>query len=526
MNLFRNMNLKWKLTTGFAIPVLLIVGLSTLVYQSTRSMVESAKWVNHTHEAVAIGTKLGGAMVDMETGLRGFIIAGKDDFLEPYVAGQQAFDRVMAKGMSHVSDNSTQIQRLEKVKTLKTEWLAKHATKAIQLRRQVTTGSTTNADVTTFIEQGHGKRRMDELRGVLQSFIGDEEKLIAERNEEASAVANQTSNIAFFGAFIAAITALIITIVITKSILGPITTAVRIADSITSGNLNSTIDVQSTDELGTLLHSLKAMQDKLRDLVREISTSADSVLHSSNNISQGNSSLSERTDKQASSLEETAASMEEMTAAVKLSAEHADEANKLARGARQQAEQGSSVVRKAVSAMEEINNSSNRIADIIAVIDEIAFQTNLLALNAAVEAARAGEQGRGFAVVATEVRNLAQRSATSAKEIKELIQDSVSRVEEGSKLVFESGQTLDEILGSVAKVSDVVAEITTASQEQRTGIEQVNTAVVYIDEMTQKNSAMVEEATGASEAMAAQAKNLNQLVSFFTTHDKKNSRAA
>ena len=497
-------------------------------------MVESAKWVNHTHEAVGIGNKLGSAMVDMETGLRGYIIAGKEEFLEPYIAGQKAFEQAMSKGLSHVSDNPAQIKRLQNVGALKDQWLTEHAKKAIKMRRDIG-GSSSGLheeidhalhEITEFVEEGHGKKRMDELRGILQSFIGDEQKLIVVRSKEAAAVANQTSNIAFFGAFLAAFTALVITYLITKSIVGPITTAGRIADSITSGNLNNTIDAQSTDELGTLLHSLKAMQDKLRDLVGEISTSADSVLHSSSNISQGNSSLSERTDKQASSLEETAASMEEMTAAVKLSAEHADEANKLASGARQQAERGSSVVRKAVTAMEEINNSSSRIADIIAVIDEIAFQTNLLALNAAVEAARAGEQGRGFAVVATEVRNLAQRSATSAKEIKELIQDSVSKVEEGSKLVFESGQTLDEILGSVAKVSDVVAEITIASQEQRTGIEQVNTAVVYIDEMTQKNSAMVEEATGASEAMTAQAQNLNQLVSYFTTPDKPHSRAA
>lgn len=520
MNLFRNMSLKWKLMTGFSIPVVLIIGLSALVYQSTHSMVDSSRWVNHTHEAVGIGTKLGGAMVDTETGLRGYLISGNEEFLEPYIGGQKVFAEEMSKGLKHVSDNATQVDRLKKIKSLKGEWLVEHAEKSIQLRKQVNAGSVSMEEVINFIEKGYGKQRMDKLRGILKEFIDAEQSLIVVRSEVASDIANQTSNIALFGAFFAACMATLITVVITRSIVGPITTAGELAHSIMRGNLNNDIEATSTDELGKLLRSLKEMQDKLRDLVGDISSSADSVLHYSNEISSGNNSLSERTDKQASSLEETAASMEEMTAAVKLSAEHADAANNLASGARQQAERGSSVVRKAVTAMEEINNSSSRIADIIAVIDEIAFQTNLLALNAAVEAARAGEQGRGFAVVATEVRNLAQRSATSAKEIKELIQDSVGKVEEGSKLVFESGQTLDEIVESVAKVSEVVAEITVASQEQRSGIEQVNTAIVYIDEMTQKNSAMVEEAAGASETMTSQAQNLNQLVRYFSTDNQ------
>lgn len=534
MNLFKVMTLKWKLITGFSIPVLLIVALSALVYQSTNSMADSAKWVNHTHEAVAIGNKLGSAMVDMETGLRGYIIAGKEAFLEPYVAGQQAFEQTMDKGLSHVSDNPTQIKRLQKVESLKDQWLAVHAKKAIQMRASAG-GSSSGLqkkpdqgirEITEFVEEGHGKKRMDEIRQVLQSFIDAEQGLIAIRSDEAASIAKQTSNIAIFGAMFSACLALIITYAITGSIVGPVSAAGKLADSIMQGNLNNNVDTSSKDEFGELMLSLEAMQDKLRSLVGDISTSADSVLDSSNEISRGNNSLSERTEKQASSLEQTAASMEEMTAAVKLSANHADEANTLATGARQQAERGSAVVSKAVTAMGEINSSSSKIADIIAVIDEIAFQTNLLALNAAVEAARAGEQGRGFAVVATEVRNLAQRSATSAKEIKDLIQDSVSKVEEGSKLVFESGQTLDEIVNSVAKVSDIVAEITTASQEQRTGIEQVNTAVVYIDEMTQQNSAMVEEAAAASETMTEQAKNLNQLVSYFSLQDKYQSRAS
>jgi methyl-accepting chemotaxis protein len=239
------------------------------------------------------------------------------------------------------------------------------------------------------------------------------------------------------------------------------------------------------------------------------------VLRGAEEISQGNANLSQRTEEQSSSLEETASSMEEMTSTVKQNADNAGQANQLATAARDQAEKGGAVVGSAVKAMGDINDSSKKISDIISVIDEIAFQTNLLALNAAVEAARAGEQGRGFAVVATEVRSLAGRSATAAKEIKELIQDSVRKVEDGSLLVTQSGQTLEQIVLSVKKVSDIVAEIAAASREQSSGIEQVNKAVMQMDEMTQQNAALVEQATAASQSMADQARDLTKMMDRF-----------
>jgi len=265
---------------------------------------------------------------------------------------------------------------------------------------------------------------------------------------------------------------------------------------------------------------------KLTEVMGEISSNANAVLNGSHEIAQGNTNLSQRTEEQASSLEETASSMEEMTSTVRQNADNARTANQLAAGAREQAEKGGAVVKSAVSAMSEITGSSKKISDIIGVIDEIAFQTNLLALNAAVEAARAGEQGRGFAVVASEVRNLAGRSATAAKEIKDLIQDSVEKVDEGSRLVDESGQTLEEIMNSVKKVSDIIAEIAAASQEQSEGIEQVNKAISQMDEMTQQNAALVEEAAAASESVGEQARNLNDLVGFFTTDGTASQKPA
>jgi len=275
-----------------------------------------------------------------------------------------------------------------------------------------------------------------------------------------------------------------------------------------------------TGFFATLAGGLNQLLDNTSQMVRDIKMAASAVHQGAVEISKGNENLSQRTEEQSSSLEETASSMEQMTSTVKQNADNAGQANQLASAARDQAEKGGTVTAKAVRAMSEINEASKKIADIISVIDEIAFQTNLLALNAAVEAARAGEQGRGFAVVATEVRSLAGRSATAAKEIKGLIQDSVRKVEDGSALVTQSGQTLEQIVSSVKKVSDIIAEIAAASREQSSGIEQVNKAVMQMDEMTQQNASLVEEATAASQAMAEGARELTRMMERFALPGK------
>ncbi|MDE2389904.1 MAG: HAMP domain-containing protein, partial [Betaproteobacteria bacterium] len=274
-----------------------------------------------------------------------------------------------------------------------------------------------------------------------------------------------------------------------RAITRPLDEAVTIANAVASGDLTSRIEVNSTNELGRLLQALKAMNDNLLDLVGKVRNSTDSISTASSEIASGNSDLSQRTEEQASSLEETASSMEELTSTVRQNADNARQANQLAIGASEVAKKGGAVVGQVVDTMKSINESSNKIVDIISVIDGIAFQTNILALNAAVEAARAGEQGRGFAVVATEVRTLAQRSAAAAKEIKELIGDSVVKVEDGTRLVDEAGSTMEEIVTAVKRVTDIMSEISAASQEQSSGIEQVNQAVTQMDEATQQNAA-------------------------------------
>ena len=300
-----------------------------------------------------------------------------------------------------------------------------------------------------------------------------------------------------------------------------------VVNAVVGGDLSRRIPVADKKGfLAIMSRGVNGMTDSLGEIVSQVKLAAGDVHRGAQEISAGNRNLSQRTEEQSASLEETASSMEEMTATVKQNAANAGQADELAGAARDLAEKGGSVVSNAVAAMAGISESSRRIADIISVIDEIAFQTNLLALNAAVEAARAGEQGRGFAVVASEVRALAGRSASAAKEIKDLIQDSVAKVEGGSTLVAESGSTLDQIVTAVKKVSSIVSEIAAASREQSDGIEQVNKAIGQMDQVTQQNAALVEQATSASESMADQARELSRLLERYRAADSLQLKVA
>jgi len=341
-------------------------------------------------------------------------------------------------------------------------------------------------------------------------------KKLSEQNDHAYTSTQQrvvtimTATLVLVGLF-----AIAIVWVIASGIINGVNASVKVAERIALGDLTNDLTITSDDEMGKLQRALQSMTEKLRSIVGEVKQASQNVLQASSEITSGNMELSQRTEEQASSLEETASSMEEMTTTVKESADNASQANKLATSTREDARKGGEVVGRAVKAMNDIKNSSKKIADIINVVEDIAFQTNLLALNAAVEAARAGEQGRGFAVVASEVRTLAGRSAESAKEIRNLIEDSVDKVQTGAELVDASGLTLNEIVTSITKVADIVSEMAAASQEQSAGIEQVNKAVIQMDQMTQQNSALVEEAASASRALQEQAVQLDEVIGFF-----------
>ncbi len=307
--------------------------------------------------------------------------------------------------------------------------------------------------------------------------------------------------------------------VIARIIARPLGEVSGVLQRVAEGDLTVSVEVESKDEVGQVAEATRKMVEGLREVMTQVNAGATHVASAAQQMSAGAEELSNGAQEQASSLEETASSMEQMTSTVKQSADNARQANQLALSSRDVADKGGKVVTDAVAAMGEINKASKQIADIITVIDEIAFQTNLLALNAAVEAARAGEQGRGFAVVASEVRNLAQRSAASAKEIKALIQDSVQKVQGGSELVNHSGKTLEEIVTSVKKVAEIVSEIAAASQEQAAGIDQVNKAITQMDQVTQSNAAQVEELSSTSQSLAAQAAELQAVVKRFRVEE-------
>jgi methyl-accepting chemotaxis protein len=302
---------------------------------------------------------------------------------------------------------------------------------------------------------------------------------------------------------------------ISRSITVPLTAAIEVAATVASGDLGTRFGAAGNDQIGDLMRALQRMNTELVKVVGEVQRGARTIALASGEIAAGNQDLSQRTEEQASSLEETASSMEQLTSTVRQNADNARQANQLAQTASTVAEQGGAIVGQVVETMGTINAASRKIVDIISVIDGIAFQTNILALNAAVEAARAGEQGRGFAVVASEVRNLAQRSAAAAREIKELIGNSVDQVDIGARLVQQAGSTMDDVVASVRRVTDIMGEITSASAEQSMGIDQVNTAITQMDQVTQQNAALVEQAAAAAASMQDQAERLAQVAASF-----------
>lgn len=359
----------------------------------------------------------------------------------------------------------------------------------------------------------------------IKKFIEFEGKIVGQKTSEAKTEYLDGLTAIMAVGIVAILLGVAATIVITRSLVrqlgGEPNQAVAAANAIAAGDLTVDIQLRHGDN-DSLMYAIKSMRSNLADIVTQVRSGTDTIATASSQIASGNMDLSARTERQAGALEETASSMEELTSTIKHNSEHARQANQLAISASDVAIQGGQVVSQVVDTMASINDSSKKIVDIIAVIDGIAFQTNILALNAAVEAARAGEQGRGFAVVATEVRNLAQRSAAAAKEIKGLIGDSVEKVAAGSKLVDQAGKTMEEIVVSVKRVTDVMTEISAATHEQEAGINQINQAVADMDNVTQQNAALVEEAAAASQSMQEQAGSLADVVSVF----KLTTRAA
>ncbi len=362
---------------------------------------------------------------------------------------------------------------------------------------------------------GHTLRELNAVQVSVDALAEIEHRIVVENGVKAAADAHMARLILLAMGAGGLLCGVVLAISITRSIVVPLMSAVQVAQAVAAGDLSSRIEVRTSDETGLLMQALKDMNHSLSGIVGEVRSSSDAIATATSQIAAGNLDLSSRTEEQASALEQTAASMQELAGTVKQNFDSGKHANELAESASKVAIKGGAVVAEVVHTMEAINTSSRKIADIIGVIDSIAFQTNILALNAAVEAARAGEQGRGFAVVASEVRSLAGRSATAAKEIKDLINASVDNVSQGCTLVEQAGSTMDEIVVSVRRVADIMGEISLASQDQTQGIEQINQAMVQMDQVTQQNAALVEEAAAAAQSLEAQAQALVQTTSVF-----------
>ncbi|WP_219116298.1 methyl-accepting chemotaxis protein [Janthinobacterium sp. UMAB-56] len=506
-----------RLYGGFGTIVLLLAVLVSVATLNVSRLADANAINTHTYQVLAKNSEILESLINMETGQRGYVITGAEASLEPYKAGQSAFGAHLATARALTSDNPAQQERLAKLDAARQAWQAGALDPVIALRRAVAQGTAAIEPVLALVKEGRGKQGMDAMRALLGDIGQAETVLLARRSEAAAALQVQTYWTLLGGGAVTLFLAAIIAWWLGHNISAPLRSAIDVARQVAQGDLTVQVDVRSKDETGELMQALKDMTASLLRIVTEVRGGTQAIATVSRQIASGNIDLSARTEQQASSLEETASSMEELTSTVQRNAQNASEANALAASASIVAGKGGSVVAQVVDTMGSINDSSRKIVDIIGVIDGIAFQTNILALNAAVEAARAGEQGRGFAVVATEVRNLAQRSAGAAREIKGLINDSVAQVESGARLVDEAGHTMREIVDSVHKVSGIVGQISSASDEQRAGIEQVNQAIGEMDQVTQQNAALVEEAAAAAESMQEQAARLADAVSVFRT---------
>jgi methyl-accepting chemotaxis protein len=498
--------------------IVMVVGLLLLVGStSLLGMLHIQKLGNQgVDEALTVGEHLStiySTFGDVRRYEKDMIIHREDpakvaDYATKWLAAVNGV-RTGAKSAS-VEANAHSAAILAEVESL----MAAYQTKMEPVAKDIAAGkfeSTAAADAAVGSAKADVRKAQDKLKEFQKAAILQAQSDMA----DIEAKANQTKWLA--GIVLLAAVALVmpLTLLNSSSIVQPIEQALNVAQRIAQGDLTQTIQTQGKDEASQLLHALQAMQDSLSKLVGEVRQSSESIQVASSEVAAGNQDLSGRTEQTASNLQQTSSSLTQLTGTVRQSAESARQANQLASSAAEVAQRGGDAVAQVVTTMDEINASSKKIADIIGVIDGIAFQTNILALNAAVEAARAGEQGRGFAVVASEVRSLAGRSAEAAKEIKSLIGASVEKVEGGSRQVAEAGDTMKEIVGSVQRVSDIIGEISAAAMEQSEGIGQINGSVGQLDQMTQQNAALVEESAAAAESMKDQAARLTQAVGAF-----------
>ena len=528
---FLNLTIAKRLGLGFGLVslfLLLVIALGLTSMRQIQDRMDEATKVNNVETRLAQTMDL--TVTERALALRNLILLKEEKEIQievariaaqekKYAAAQQKLGEMFAKREGTSSEEKSLLEQIRTQSGLAAPFIQRAAALALEQKQD-------DAYKLLRYEFRPVQKRWWEL---LRTLIAVEEKQNSEASSMAEAAYSQARLVMLSIGSLALLTSLLAAVLITRSVTRQLgcepDEAAAIAGQIASGNLAVPIHTRAGDT-HSLLHAMQSMRDSLAQIVQQVHASTETIATAAGQIAMGNLDLSSRTEQQASTLEQTASSMEELTSTVRINTDHARQANGLAESASDVATKGGAVVAQVVDTMAAIDVSARKIVDIIAVIDGIAFQTNILALNAAVEAARAGEQGRGFAVVATEVRNLAQRSAAAAKEIKDLIGDSVDKVQAGNRLVEQAGSTMHEVVASVRRVTGIMSEMMSASQEQSAGIEQINMAVTQMDNVTQQNAALVEEAAAAAQAMQEQVNSLNEVVSVFRVGNIAGGREA
>ena len=528
---FLNLTIAKRLGLGFGLVslfLLLVIALGLTSMRQIQDRMDEATKVNNVETRLAQTMDL--TVTERALALRNLILLKEEKEIQievariaeqekKYAAAQQKLGEMFATLEGTSSEEKSLLEQIRTQSGLAAPFIQRAAALALEQKQD-------DAYKLLRYEFRPVQKRWWEL---LRTLIAVEEKQNSEASSMAEAAYSKARLVMLSIGSLALLTSLLAAVLITRSVTRQLgcepDEAAAIAGQIASGNLAVPIHTRAGDT-HSLLHAMQSMRDSLAQIVQQVHASTETIATAAGQIAMGNLDLSSRTEQQASTLEQTASSMEELTSTVRINTDHARQANGLAESASDVATKGGAVVAQVVDTMAAIDVSARKIVDIIAVIDGIAFQTNILALNAAVEAARAGEQGRGFAVVATEVRNLAQRSAAAAKEIKDLIGDSVDKVQAGNRLVEQAGSTMHEVVASVRRVTGIMSEMMSASQEQSAGIEQINIAVTQMDNVTQQNAALVEEAAAAAQAMQEQVNSLNEVVSVFRVGNIAGGRAA
>ncbi|PKH09284.1 methyl-accepting chemotaxis protein [Moritella sp. Urea-trap-13] len=553
--MLKNLKFTTKLYAGYGVVLSLMVSITLVVLFSVKSLEDNFNWVNHTHEVLAKASKIEAAAVDMETGMRGFLLAGKEQFLDPYKQGKAQFNQLSDELADAVADNPAQVALLTESKRTIDNWINIIAEKQIVLRRQVGNEKTMD-DVATLVGQAKGKQYFDKFRQQIATFKATESNLMAKRMVSLAQTESTVINIAVLGTLLAVIIGCLIAVWLTRHIMnllgGEPTYIAEIAKKVAAGDLsiklhstgkdrgiyaemknmianlqdkatlaqaiaaggldNKVILASDQDSVGL---ALQAMTNNLNEVLGQTQLTSIEISQGSYSVSETSASLSEGASIQASSLENISASLNQLSTQISVNAQNANQAQELAMLAQSSAEQGIEKMETMIAAMSEISHASESIAEFINTIDDIAAQTNLLALNAAIEAARAGEQGRGFAVVADEVRNLAARSTTAAEETSKLIASSVDKTKNGSLIASETAQSLKSIFESVSQTAALVDQIANASNEQAIGAEEINKGVSEVDGVTQQNNSAAQESAAAAEQLSQQAELLKSMLSRF-----------